>query len=79
LTDRATPVASGYKITTVTVSGIATACNTKNIRLALANEAGDPLFSTGPTGIDAITFTYDATGDNIDIATNLGKVTVIIG
>ncbi|NYI40554.1 hypothetical protein [Demequina lutea] len=75
------PVTSGYIISKVTVSGISTNCDGKDIRLTLADSTDAPIFTTGPTqiGASATTFVYDATSDLIDISKDLGKVTVIIG
>ncbi len=78
---------SGYGITTVTVSSISTDCNGKDIKLVL-DTAGDStvdpvvlpaeIFSVDGN-VAAGAFTYDASTAAIDIATDLGKVTVIIG
>jgi hypothetical protein len=70
---------SGYGVTNVTVSGIAAACVGENIALALEDDSATSLFATTPAAISGTSYTYDATTDNIDIATDLGAVTVIIG
>ena len=69
---------TGYGITTVTVSGIATACNAKLITLGLTNATGATLYTSPATAIAGTTATVTATASNIDLATDLGNAVVII-
>ncbi len=69
---------SGYGITEVALTGIAGACDAHDLTLSLEDAAGAELFATSATTISGTTFTYDATSEHIDVATDLGDVTVII-
>jgi hypothetical protein len=71
--------ASGYGVTTVVVTGIATACEDENITLTLEDADENSLFTTTATAITGTSYTYTATTLDIDIETDLGEVAVIIG
>ena len=74
--------ASGYAITNITVTGIAAACANEPLTLTLADTAATPatLFTGSVASLtNGGTATLNASASNIDVATDLGKVTVIIG
>lgn len=67
-----------YEIDSIYVTAIDTSCNAKGIQFTLEDAAGAPVASGSGT-VTAGAFSYDATGDSIPVATDLGDVTVIIG
>ncbi len=72
--------AGTYEIDEISITGIDTACNAEAIQFTLADASATPVTLASGTGTVALgAFTYDATGDNVAVATDLGDVTVIIG
>lgn len=67
-----------YEIDTISFTSIDPACNTEGIQFELLNAADAPLTSGSGTVV-AGAYDYDAKGDEIPVATDLGDVTVIIG
>lgn len=71
-------VGSGFEIDDITVGAIAAACNGEDIQVVLENSAGTELAAVSGS-VAAGAYTADVSSDGIDIATNLGDVTVVIG
>lgn len=71
-------VGNDFRIDDLQVTDIANACNTENIQIVLESNAGVEL-AAGSGVVSSGAFTLDVSADNIDIATDLGDVTVVIG
>ena len=73
---------ANFKIDEVTVSGIVAACEGEDVKVQVANEAGDDVLMNPDAKALAdgdSTVSFDVSSDSISVQDDLGVVTVVIG